>query len=181
MTEKKVKPRTKAGTSNIAAEDKRKAFVDAFLSNGGNATQAATQAGFSPKTAGRAGNRMLKDVRVRTELDKRRTEIVREMHLNTERLFQEIARLALSDPRRIMHPDGRIKMPHELDDDTAAAIASFEVSIDGGIKYKFWDKNSAQERAAKIVGAFERDNEQKNGDAAAFLLAINNRIVGVSE
>lgn len=181
MTEKKVKPRTKAGTSKRSAEQKREAFIEAYFVNGENATQAAVTAGFSPKSASAAAGRLLKDVRVSHKIAQRRTEIVKDMRLNTERLCQEIARLALSDPRRIMHPDGRIKMPHELDDDTAAAIASFEVSIDGGIKYKFWDKNSAQERAAKIVGAFERDNEQKNGDAAAFLLAINNRIVGVAE
>jgi phage terminase small subunit len=181
MTEKKVKPRTKAGTSKRSAEQKREMFVEAFFANGENASQAAVTAGFSPKTAGVTGAKMLKDPRILLKVESRRKELVKDTRLNTERLCQEIARLALSDPRRIMHPDGRIKMPHELDDDTAAAIASFEIDRDGAIKYKFWDKNSAQERAAKIVGAFERDNEQKNGDAAAFLLAINNRIVGVAE
>lgn len=154
--------RSKAGTSKVAAEDKRKAFVEAFLSNGGNATQAATQAGFSPATASRAGNRLLNDVRVRTELDKRRTEIVADLELSTDRTLREVSRLAFSDPRKIMHANGKIKMPHELDDDTAAAISSFEVSIDGGIKYKFWDKNAALEKAAKVQGLYAKDNNQQN-------------------
>ena len=162
MVEKKKKPakRVKAGTSKASAELKRTAFIEAFLSNGENATQAAIAAGYSAASAGRAGARLSKDVRILTELDKRRTELVKDLRLSTERLCLEVGRLAFSDPRRIMHADGRMKLPHELDDDTAAAISSFKMDVDGNIEYKFWDKNSAQERAAKINGAFERDNAQ---------------------
>lgn len=161
---KKTLPaKVKAGTSKRSAAQKREAFVEEFLVNGENATQAAVAAGFSEKSAGAAGARLLKDVRISVAVSQRRKEIVQDMRLTTDRLHREIARLAFSDPRRIMHPDGRIKMPHELDDDTAAAVASFEFDVDGSIKYKFWDKNSAQERGAKILGAFERDNAQKSG------------------
>jgi len=161
---KKTLPaKVKAGTSKRSAAQKREAFVEEFLVNGENATQAAVAAGFSEKSAGAAGARLLKDVRISVAVSQRRKEIVQDMRLTTDRLHREIARLAFSDPRRIMHPDGRIKMPHELDDDTAAAVASFEFDVDGSIKYKFWDKNSAQERGAKILGAFERDNSQRSG------------------
>lgn len=161
MTAKKTPAaKVKAGTSKRSAEQKREIFVEAFFANGENATQAAVAAGFSEKSAGVTGAKMLKDPRILLRVEQRRKELVKDMRLSTERLCQEVARLAFSDPRGIMHPDGRMKMPHELDDDTAAAIASFEFDIDGSIKYKFWDKNSAQERAAKINGAFERDNKQ---------------------
>jgi phage terminase small subunit len=40
------------------------------------------------------------------------------------------------------------------------------MDVDGIIEYKFWDKNSAQERAAKIVGAFEKDNKQQQTSVA---------------
>lgn len=161
---KKTLPaKVKAGTSKRSAAQKREAFVEAFFANGENATQAAVAAGFSEKTAGVTGAKMLKDPRILLIVEGRRKELIQDMRLTTDRLYQEIGRLAFSDPRRIMHPDGRIKMPHELDDDTAAAVASFEFDVDGSIKYKFWDKNSAQERGAKILGAFERDNAQKSG------------------
>ena len=101
--------------------------------------------------------------------------------VTVERVVKEFARLAFVDVRKLYRDDGEPMPIQDLDDDTAAAIASFEVDKDGAIKYKFWDKNSAQERASKILGIFEKDNEQKNSDAAAFLLAINNRIVGVAE
>lgn len=163
MTSKKMpKKRVNAGTSKAAAADKRAMFVEAFITNGENTTQAAIAAGFSAKTAYQAGSRLLKDVRISTEINRRRTVIITALELSTERTIKEVCRLAFSDPRKIMHENGRLKMPHEIDDDTAAAIASFEVNADGSIKYKFWDKNSALEKAAKIQGMFEADNRQKN-------------------
>lgn len=154
--------RTKAGTSKASAEQKRFAFVEAFFANGENASQAAITAGFAPKSAGVTGAKMLKDPRILLMVEQRRAQINAELGLNTDRLVKEIARLAFADPRKLLHPDGRIKLPHELDDATAAAIASFEVDLDGSIKYKLWDKNSAQERAAKILGVFSPEKIDHN-------------------
>ena len=158
---KKPVTRVKAGTSKASAADKRKLFVEAYLSNNGNATQAAISAGYSPHSAERQGIRLTRDVRVSSELDKRRTEVVAAAELSTEQTIREVARLAFSDPRNIVNKDGTVKKLNELDADTAAAVASYEVDKDGVIKYKFWDKNSALEKAAKVQGLYEKDNEQK--------------------
>ena len=61
-----------------------------------------------------------------------------------------------------------------MDADTAAAVASYEVDKDGVIKYKFWDKNSALEKAAKVQGLYEKDNDQKKDPVTI----ITRRIVG---
>ena len=177
MTKKSNQPATKAGTSKRSAAQKREIFVEAFFANGENATQAAIAAGFSAKTAGVTGAKMLKDPRILQKVEERRKELIKDMRLDTERLCQEVARLAFSDPRRIMHPDGRMKMPHQLDDDTAAAIASFKFDVDGTIEYKFWDKNSAQERAAKIAGAFDRDHKQKADPLLDLLRSLGGNVV----
>lgn len=176
---KPAKKRVKAGTSKMSAADRRKAFVEAFLSNGGNATQAALQAGYSAGGAAKQGYRMSKDPAILSELDKRRTEIVANLELSTEKTLREVGRLAYCDPRRIMHEDGRVKMLHELDDDTAAAVASFEVSADGTIKYKFWDKNSALEKSSKVQGLYEKDNKQKTDPLRDLLGALSGNVVGV--
>ena len=94
--------------------------------------------------------------------------------MNTEQTIREVARLAFSDPRNIVNLDGSIKRLHELDADTAAAVASYEVDKDGVIKYKFWDKNSALEKAAKVQGLYEKDNDQKKDP----ITIITRRIVG---
>ena len=165
------KPRTKAGTSKASAADKRKAFVEAFFANGGNGTQAAITAGFAEKSAGVTAAKLLKDTRVLAEIERRRTEIAANLELSTERTIRETARIAYSDPRRIMNPDGTIKMPHELDEDTAAAISSFKVS-DDGIEYKFWPKTTALDQAHKIQGHYEKDNRQKADPLADLLKSI---------
>ncbi len=38
----------------------------------------------------------------------------------------------------IVSLDGRLKLLHELDPDTRAAVASFEVDQYGVVKYGFW-------------------------------------------
>ena len=81
--------------------------------------------------------------------------------VDTAKLLRESCRIAFSDVSKIMHEDGRVKLPHELDPDTRAAIASFKIDEYGRIEYKFWDKNTALTNGAKIVGLFKEDNAQK--------------------
>lgn len=81
--------------------------------------------------------------------------------LKSADVLAEISRIVFADPRGIMHPDGRIKRMHELDAVTAATVASYEEDDKGGIRYKFWDKNAALEKAAKYLGLYERHNTQK--------------------
>ena len=42
-------------------------------------------------------------------------------------MLQEVGRLAFVDPRKFYREDGTLKTPMELDDNTAAALASIEV------------------------------------------------------
>lgn len=175
MTKLKApKKKGKNGTSKMSAMDKKRAFVEAYLSNGGNLTQAALAAGYTKGGAAKAGYRLSKDVFVLSELDKRRAETLDDLKITTERILTETARLAFSDPRRIIHQDGpskgKVKTLDELDDETAAAVASFKIDEYGRIEYKFWDKNSASERLFKQAGLYKADNDQK-GDAVAAMLA----------
>lgn len=177
---KNPKKRVKAGTSKVSAADKRKAFVESYFANGGNASQAAISAGYSARSAGTTGAKMLKDPRISAEVGKRRTEIIADLELSTEKTLREVGRLSFSDVRRVMHPNGTIKLPHELDEDTAAAVASFKVTIDGGIEYKFWDKNSALEKAAKVQGIYLKDNAQKTDGLRDLLGMLGGKVMGVT-
>lgn len=162
------KKRVKAGNAAGAAKARQATFVEAYIANGGNATEAAKTAGFSPKTAHAQGSRLLKHVDVAAAVAKRRASLQQAMGLTTERILEELRRVALYDPRKLFNADGSLKSVHELDDDTAAAIASVEVDeigVDGAVightkKLKAWDKNSALEKAMKHLGLFEKDNHQ---------------------
>lgn len=168
---KKSKKTPQAGHTRLALEDRTRLFVEAYLSNGENLRESAIAAGYSPSGAAKAGYRMSKSVLFLSELDKRRTEILAPLKITTERILKETARLAFSDIGKIVGENGKILLPHELDPETRAAVASFEIDEYGRIKYKFWDKNSASERLFKQAGLYKADNEQK-GDAVAEMLAL---------
>lgn len=159
MTKPKKSARSKSGTAKVSLDDRRKSFVEAYLSNNGNLRQAALAAGYSPGGADKAGYRMSKDAAVLSMLDKRRAEVLAPLKINTDRALQETARIAFSDIGKIVGENGKVLLPHELDPDTRAAVASFEIDEYGKIKYKFWDKNSASERLFKHLNLYKENNE----------------------
>lgn len=167
-----TKKRAKAGTSRVSAAHRRKLFVEAYISNGGNATQAAISAGYSPHRADVTGAKMVGDIRISEELERRRAELEAKTELSTERVLREVARVALSDPRGLFRADGALKPPSEWTDEQAAAIASVEFDDAGKLKVRLWDKNAALEKAAKHLGLYERDNKQKTGAIADLLRDI---------
>lgn len=170
----KAKPKAKASNTQEVAEHRRKRFVEAYLANGGNATQAAIAAGYARRSATVTGSRMLRQADVMATLKERRAVVIEKMELTTERTLREIARVAYFDPRKMFHEDGTPKGITELDDDTAAAIAGLDVleEFDGTgqdrvlighiKKYKIADKNSALEKAMKHLGEYEKDHKQQN-------------------
>lgn len=99
--------------------------------------------------------------------------------LDAAEIVREIRRLAVSDIAGIMDENGRVKLPHELDPATRAAVASFKIDEYGRIEYKFWDKGAALEKAAKIKGLYEADNKQKGSGAAEFLAQLQSNVLGV--
>lgn len=96
-------------------------------------------------------------------------------------ILEEIRRLAHSDIAGIMHPDGRVKLPNELDAATRAAVASFKIDEYGRVEYKFWDKNAALEKAAKHLGLYEVDNKQKADGLDRLLEAMGGNVLGVTK
>jgi phage terminase small subunit len=174
----KAKPIRKAGSSKDSAEMRRILFVEAFMSSDENVTAAALAAGFSPKSAASQGSRLLKHVKTQTLLNKRRAELVAKFQLTTEAVLKNLAQALYFDPRKMFREDGSLKAIHELDDDTAQALAGFEVTeefsgrgeargLSGYTKKVKWlDKNSARDQAMKHFGQYMKDNKQV-GEAAA--------------
>lgn len=81
--------------------------------------------------------------------------------LDSAAILRELHRLAFSNPKGIYKDDGTIKLPHELDDATAASIKKFEIDELGRIKYEFHDKRGSLDMAMKHRGLYKADNEQK--------------------
>lgn len=135
---------------------KQAAFVGEYLKDL-NATQAAIRAGYSQKTAGQQGERLLKNVEIQNALSagmqkrEKRTEITQDM------VVAELAKIAFGDPRAVATWDGKGVKPKassELTDDEAAIISEISETMTG-IKVKTNDKTKALELLGRHLGMFK--------------------------
>jgi phage terminase small subunit len=122
------------------------------------------------KSVNEMASRLLKNLKVASMIAEIRATAEKTTILTVEQTRTELARVCFSDVRKLFNPDGSLKKISELDADTAAAVASFEVDgVEVGdkvvrrtIKVKLWDKNAALEMAIKHLGLYERDNTQRS-------------------
>ena len=139
---------------------KQRRFVDEYLKDL-NATQAAIRAGYSRKTAEWIGPQLLgkthvaEAIAIRMKAREKRTEI------SQDRVLIEVSRIAFFDIRKIYNEDGTLKRVVDLDDETAAAIASIEaieVGNEGQLcitkKFRIADKNAALANVMRHLGMF---------------------------
>ena len=155
MTKPKAKPK-KAG--NLRA-----CFVDEFMIDR-NATEAAIRAGYSVNSAGQIGSRLLKDVKICAEINKRSAEQSQRLRITADRVMQEYEAIALLDPLDLFRPDGSMKPLEEIPEAARRAIGGLELremtpvdTPDGQIavqlrKVKLIDKKGALDSIAKIMG-----------------------------
>lgn len=151
---------------------KQERFAEAYVVTG-NASEAYRRAYSTARMKAESihtnAARLLSNERVAERISELQGAAAEAAVLSAADVLLEIRRLALNDPRRLVHPDGRLKKLHELDADTAACISGIDIEKDGTIKYRFWDKGSALEKAAKHLGLYERDNKQKADPLASLL------------
>jgi phage terminase small subunit len=145
----------------IALHQRRTRFVKEYLLEQ-NATKAAIAAGYSEKGAGVTGHQLLKNPKIRAEINKKNEELNKKYELSAERIKIEIARLCYYDPAAYFNDDGSAKAISEIDEDSRRAISGFEMAelftgsgeerkAAGYIKkFKLPDKGRALELAARV-------------------------------
>lgn len=109
---------------------------------------------------------MLADVNISRDITASTQRGLEAADLSVERTLRELARIAFADPRKLFRPNGEPIPVHELDDDTAAAVASMEVDQSGKTKVRLHPKNDALASALRHLGLFERDNRQNGTNLA---------------
>ena len=99
-------------------------FVEQYLTNGFNATAAAIEAGFSPKSAPSKANELLNDpriqLRLKKEYDRRRVQF----EVNEARVMQELASIALLDMAELYDDQGKLLTIHEMPERARRALSS---------------------------------------------------------
>jgi phage terminase small subunit len=149
---------------------KQAAFVAEYLIDL-NATQAAIRAGYSEKTAGSQGERLLKKVEIQIALAEAQQKRAERTEITADNILQEIAKVAFSDVRRIFDANGGLIRISDLDDNAAACIAGCELvtnskgegEIEHVAKLKLADKLKALELAGRHLGMFN-DKLNLSGD-----------------
>jgi phage terminase small subunit len=153
------------GLCRAGLRPKQRRFVEEYLLDL-NASAAAVRAGYSPDplSAGNIGRLLLKDPRVKLAVDQAIQERSERTGIKQDDVLREIGRIAFSDARKLVHPDGSLIPLQDLDEDTARAVASVKVKVlktreglvlpEAILEYKFWDKNSALEKAGKHLRLF---------------------------
>ena len=145
---------------------KQRRFVQEYLIDL-NATQAAIRAGYSEKTAKSIGQENLTKPAIKAAVDEAQKTTAERLGITAERVLTEYSRLAFLDIRKAFDADGNLIPIHQLDDDTAAAIAGIDIvenqagaSIGpDGIqvvdsytkKFKLADKKAALDSLAKHI------------------------------
>lgn len=133
---------------------KQHRFVEEFLIDL-NATQAAIRAGYSEKTAQQQGARLLSNVVVAEAVAEGQRALRDKSGVTAERVILELARIGFADIRKAVRwDDAVVPVPsHEIDDDTAAAIAEVSLTASGP-KVKLFDKRAALVDLGKHLGLF---------------------------
>lgn len=135
------------------------------VAKGMTADEAYTAAGYKPNRGNAA--RMKANESILARIDELIEASASLAEIDLARTLKELVRLGTSDIRKLFDGNGALIPICDLDDDTAAALASVEVvtkrlpangdeppEVEYVHKLKFWDKNSALDKIAKHLGMF---------------------------
>lgn len=152
-------------------------FVHEYMKDG-NATQAAIRAGYSEKTAGQIGHRLVEKSTIRAAIDSKRKQLEQKLDTSRERIIKELLHVAFSDIRELYDDAGNLKPPSQWPDHLAASVAGLETEEKSEVtgegdsvktvrskvrKVKRWEKVPAARLASELLGYLEeRDKRPVN-------------------
>lgn len=130
-----------------------------------NATQAAIRAGYSEDSAYSIGHENLNKPEIQARIKILKENILTTVGITQARVYQELARLAFFDIRKVYTDAGSLMPIKSIDDDSAAAIAGVKVYDEFGIdedgnrtktgetvEVKLINKVAALENIIKVAG-----------------------------
>lgn len=158
------KKQVKDNTPDIKLSHRQRLFADGILA-GKSYKASAETAGYAPGRAAEvAGNRLMKNPKVKAYIDSRAQKIYDKYEITQDKVMRTYAVLAWYDPRKFYHEDGSLKPITELDDDTVMALLGIEVEtakITKGVKtttktqttkIKISDRKAALDSICKVKG-----------------------------
>jgi len=143
----------------MALTAKQSKFVNEYLKDL-NASQAAIRAGYSKNGTRSIANKLMTRADIKAEIALKMGKRSARTEVSADRVLLELSRLAFLDIRKAYGKDGALKAITDMDDDTVAAIAGFDVveSVSSGEvtgvlkKIKLSDKSRALELIMRHLG-----------------------------
>lgn len=142
--------------------DRQRAFAAEYCVDR-NATQAAIRAGYAPKAAGRMAHDLLKNPKIKAEIDRRLAKSLAKIEVSADRVTQELARVAFGGLSTFIRIDANGEPVVDLSAATKADLdmlteATVETSHESSgarelrrVKVKTADKIAALRELAKIL------------------------------
>ncbi len=128
--------------------DKQQRFVEEYMIDL-NATQAAIRAGYSVKNAASIGAQLLKKTQVQRAIARARAERSRRTGITSDRVLQELARIAFVNAADLIDPETAQVLPDASPDD---------LKVISGVKVKYVPhKELNDDGEIMIVDAIERE------------------------
>lgn len=177
MTSKAVRAKSrnkaKRAVASTRLQAQRELFVAAYMIHR-NAGEAAIAAGFKASASRQQGYRILHQAETQAMLAKAQAEAIERLKMTADEVIVGMSRVARLDVRKLFGPDGQMLPIHQLDDDTALALAGIDVeqrtehsgdkdelpTIVTVKKIKANDRMKAFELLGRVHGIFEKDNKQ---------------------
>ena len=164
---RRIKKKRRAKKKPWKATSKQQRFIAEYPADF-NATKAAERAGYSKKTAGQQGHRLLKNVQIQREIQKRIAKLTTKADVTVERVLSELMKVGfanLQDYIRITADGDPYIDLSAMTEYQAAALQEITVEDfkDGRgdnardvrkVKVKMLDKLSALEKLGKYLGMF---------------------------
>lgn len=132
-------------------------FIQEYLIDE-NATSAAGRAGYSLHSARTIAQQLLRLPQIKEEIETRKKDAYRKMGISVERVLQELAMVAFSNPQDFVTEDDDGKRTinlRNLKKEHAAALSEYSMEIqDGKVLEKFKTKSEAKLKALDMIGTF---------------------------
>lgn len=153
--------------------EKQKRFCHEYIIDL-NATQSAIRAGYSLKTAGSIGERILKNVEIQSQIKILMKDREKRTNLTADKVINEISKVCFVDIKNYLSFDNvngiTFKNSDEVDGTMISEVSSVTTTVTSGeftttkttLKLKLHDKMKGLEMAGRHLKMFEQSPNQLN-------------------
>ena len=148
---------------------KQKRFCEEYIVDL-NAAQAYIRAGYTKNGAKASASRLLADVNVSTYVAELKDKATKKAGITIERVLEELALLAFSDPAKLFNSHGQLIPVNELPEEVSRTISEVTTTVRmmgrgedaepyETTKIKQHDKKGSLDMCLKHLGGYDKDNQ----------------------